>query len=385
MASRYRINAVPVTGAWHQYVSGTPTTISPYSANALSEECWDEVGSPNEPHNLTIKVLSLGAFTPISGTSQHGAWVGSYYQNDCFGNLPSLCGNHLSLSLPSSGVLTTKLLARTNPGRKVLTIPTLVQDMIDIPKMLHDWTKLLTDRKHGGTKLDISALANQHLAFVFGVLPLIKDIDDLMKLQGTILKRKQELQRLYNVGGLRRRLKLGTYAVSSDTKNVLITSYAGGYVQGNLQRTTTAEIWGTVRWLPSVIPKYHPREDELYRQAQKLTIGLSIEGFASGLWDVIPWTWILDWFADIGEFSQVHSFSVPAVSYRPCIMTHTTTVSTFTPTFKSPGIEGGFGTITYETKERVHDVIPTPATAVIPLLDLRKLSILSSLAVQKLK
>lgn len=385
MSSRYRIKTVPISGDWHQYVSGTPTTISHYSTDFLSDECWDEVGSPNEPHNLEIKHLDFGGFTPITGTSQHGAWAGSYYSNGCSGNLASVCGTHLTVALPSNSADTTKLLARTNPGRSYVSIPTLVQDVIDIPKMLADWTKLLTDRKHGGEKLGIKTIANQHLAFSFGVLPLIDDIQKLGEVHKIILQRKKELQRLYNVGGLRRRLKLGTYKASQDTKNLLITSYPGGYVQGNLQRTTTVTRWGTVRWLPSRIPPYHPGEAELFRQARRLVYGLSVESFAEGIWDVIPWTWVIDWFANIGEYSQAFSNTIPCFSYRPCIMTKTETVSTFTPTFKSPGIEGGSGTITLTSKVRVHDVIPTPATAVIPMLDLRRLSILGSLAVQKLK
>ncbi|DAD51546.1 maturation protein [ssRNA phage Esthiorhiza.2_47] len=385
MSSRYRIKTVPISGDWHQYVSGSPTTISHYSTDFLSEECWDEVGSPNEPHNLEIKKLDFSAFTPITGTSQQGAWAGSYYSNGCSGNLALLCGSHLTVALPSNGADTTKLLARTNPGRSYMSIPTLIQDVIDIPKMLADWTKLLTDRKHGGTKLDLKALANQHLAISFGVLPLIEDIRKLGEVHSAILQRKKELQRLYNVGGLRRRLKLGKYKASQDTKNVLITSYPGGYVQGNLQRTTTVERWGTVRWLPSGIPKYHPGEEELFREARRLIYGLSAESFAEGIWDVIPWTWVIDWFANIGEFSQAFSNTVQCFSYRPCIMTKTETVSTFTPTFRSQGIEGGSGTITLTSKTRVHDVIPTPATAVLPMLDLRRLSILGSLAVQKLK
>lgn len=386
MASRYRQRALPISGNYHTFSGGVEVSVSPYSGNDLNSECWDEIGSPNEPHSLTIKKLDFEGFTAVTGTSTSGNNAGSYYDNWCYGNLQAVCGTHLPITLPSVGAETTKLLARTNPGRNHLSLPTLAQDLLDIPKMIDDWAKLLTNRKAGGTKLDLKALANQHLAIQFGALPLIKDIKDLTEIQGAILKRKEELMRLYDVGGLRRRLKLGKYGASKTTKNLLITSYPGGFVQGDLKQSTTVERWGTVRWLPRLgTITVHPGERELYHQAQKLMIGLSVESFAEGIWDVIPWTWVIDWFANIGEFSQINSFTVPATSYRPCIMTKTKTVSTFTPTFRSLGIQGGSGTITLESKERVHDVIPTPSTALFPMMDLRRLSILGALAVQKLK
>lgn len=385
MASRYRIRTEPLSGSWHQYVSGSPTSVSNYSTNLLKEECWDEVGSPGEAHTLQINRLDFRGFTPITGTSMHGAWAGSYYENGCSGNLTAQCSNHLPITLPSVGEDTTRLLARTNPGRNYVSIPTLIQDMVDLPKMLNEWAKILTNKKNGGTPLDLRLIANQHLAVSFGVLPLIKDIKDLSEMQSAVLKRKQELQRLYGLGGLRRRLRLGSYTAESTTKDLLVTSYPGGYVQGNLQRVTSVRRWGTVRWLPSVIPKYHPGERELYQQAQKIMAGLTVESFLEGAWDVIPWTWVIDWFADFGEFSQAHSMTVPAYSYRPCIMTEWHTTSTFTPTFVSPGIQPCSGSVIYQSKQRTHDAIPTPATAVLPLMDLRKLSILGSLAVQKLK
>lgn len=385
MASRYRVRTEPVAGTWHQYVSGSPTSNSNYSTDVLKEECWDEIGSPGDAHVLDVKRLDFRGFTPITGTSAHGAWAGSYYENGCSGNLTAVASSHLPITIPSNSEDTTKLLARTNPGRNYVSIPTLIQDIVDIPKMLNDWANILTSRKNGGTPLNLKTAANQHLGIMFGVMPLIKDIKDLSEMQGAVLKRKQELMRLYSVGGLRRRLRLGTYQAEQTTKNHLVTSYPGGYVQGTIQKTTTIQRWGTVRWLPSQIPKYHPGEVELYHQAQKIMAGLTVESFLEGAWDVIPWTWVLDWFADFGEFSQAHSMTVPAYSYRPCIMTHTRTQTYFTPTFVSPGIQPCTGHIIYESKQRVHDVIPTPATAVLPLMDLRKLSILGSLAVQKLK
>jgi hypothetical protein len=385
MASRYRQQAKPVSGRYHTFSGGVQVSTSNYSSFIKNKECWDEIGNRDEAHNLTIKDLDCYGFTGITGTSSSGNNAGSFFENECFGNLATICASHLPVSLPSIGADTTKLLARTNPSRNYVSIPTLIQDLVDIPKMIDDWAKLLTDKARGGAKLGVKTIANQHLAFSFGWLPLIKDIHDLLDMQNQVLKRKEELQRLYNVGGLKRRLKLGRYSATKDTTGLIVTSYPGGIVQGNLRQTTFVERWGTVRWLPSGILKVHPGERELYHQAQRLMAGLSVESMAEGIWDVIPWTWVIDWFADIGEFSQINSNTIKAFSYRPCIMTKTTTYSTFTPTFRSSGIGGGFGTISFTTKERSHDAIPTPATAVFPHLDARRLSILGSLSVQKLK
>jgi hypothetical protein len=385
MSSRYRQRALPVAGAWHQYVSGSPTTVSNFSSFDYNAEIWDEVGSPGKAHTLTITKLDCVGFTPISGTSTVSPYNGSYFDNPCYGNLTTTCNHHLPLTLPSVGQETTKLLARTNPSRPVVTPLTLIQDMVEIPKMLHDVGKVLSAA--GGnlpSGLHPKVQANMHLALSFGWAPLVEDIHNLLSLQQHIDRRAGELSRLYSVGGLKRRIHLGTYGAESTTANHLATSYAGGVVQGKLQRFTQCQRWGTVRWLPSHLPPYHPGEKELIAKARQVALGLSSEGTLEGVWDVIPWTWVIDWFANIGEFALAFSNTVPALSYEPCIMTHTVTPSLFTPTFRSSGLQGGNGLITYESKERTHDAIPTPSTTFLPFLGRKRLSILGALSIQKL-
>jgi len=367
-------------------VNGTYNSTQNYSADQTLAECYDEIGTPHLPHNLTVKDLDATGLVPITGVSTAAPYSGSYYTSSCYGNLITTCNSHLAITLPSSGQETTKLMARTNPGRPVVTPLTLLQDLVDIPKALHDAGKVLSGalKSGGGSLLNPKVVANQHLATQFGWLPLVQDVKDLLSLQQHIDRRVGELHRLYNVGGLKRRLELGRYTNSSENASHLATSYAGGYVQGKLDRYTECHRWGTVRWLPSKLPKHHPGDRELIIAARKLVLGISTEGTLEGLWDVIPWTWIIDWFANIGEFAIANSNTVPAVTYQTCIMTHTRTLSRFHPTFRSNGIQGGDGLIIYETKERTHDAIPTPSTTLLPLLGVRRLSILSALSIQKL-
>jgi len=286
--------------------------------------------------------------------------------------------------MPSVGQEVTKLLARTNPSRPEVNPLTLGQDIIDIPKQLKGIGDLLAKGAKGKGPDFIKDGTDQFFSNIFGWAPLIEDVKKLLEFQSTVHKRAQELNRLYDRRGLKRRLRLGTYGAESTSAAHIATSYPACIVQGKLQRFTKVTRWGTVRWRPNVRPRYRPGERELNRQARRIVAGLSVEGMTQGAWDLIPWTWVFDWFADIGSFMKITSNAIPATAMNINIMTHTETWTHFTPTFRSTGFVGGTGSIWFETKERSPNPYPSPQTS-IKFLSGRQLSILGALALQRAK
>ena len=382
MSSRYRIRSIPTSGSYISIVNGVYQSTSNYSGNNSQEECWDEIGSVGVDHTLTVKKLEAGLFTPITGACTVGVYSGSYLTQPCYGNLLTTANAHLAISLPSVGQEVTKLLGLTNPSRAVINPLTLFQDFADIPKQLRSLGDLANKGGTGG-KVKVNDGLDQFFSVIFGWAPLIDDLQKLSTFMSSVHKRAGEIERLYSKSGLKRRLNLGTYGAEATTANYIATSYPACIVQGKLQKTTRVERWGTVRWRPDVRPRYRPGDRKLLRQLERVVGGLSVEGMSQGVWDLIPWSFVIDWFSDIGGFMKIYSNAIPASPTHVNIMTKTTTWTTFTPSFRSQGMSGGSGQIYFETKERAPNVAPVMRTAV-HFLHRRQLSLLGALFSQRI-
>jgi hypothetical protein len=257
---------------------------------------------------------------------------------------------------------------------------TLIQDLVEIPKQLRDVGKLISNPK---SLLSAREIANQNLAIRFGWIPLVKDVQDLFNLQSSIHQRVGELNRLYSETGLHRRIKLGSSSAEKKQNNVVVSSFTGVSGSATIRQFTRGERWASVRWKPTAVPPHNPSDADRIRQARKLVSGMTIEGLLNGLWEVIPWTWVIDWFTDVHGYAMTWSNTVPAVPYSACVMQHTSTVTDIATNNNGSALTGGSGTIIYETKERF--IGGASVNAFLPFIGMDRLSILSSLFIQRFK
>lgn len=338
----------------------------------------DVIGDASNVHPLTKTLFSAENVEPLNGSSANPLYAGTTL-NNYYPAWSTLESSHLPVTLPSDGQLFTQLLARTNPSRPGVTPLSLLQDLRDIPHMLRDVGKLISKPKR---LLSAREIANQNLGIQFGWLPLVRDVHDLLSLQSSIHKRIEELQRLHSSQGLRRRLKLNDTGAEK-VENIPAYTSGGGTVSYKVKRFTKVTQWGTVRWIPSVMPPYHPTTEQLNRQARQVVSGLSYEGLINGAWDLIPWSFIVDWFTDVSTYALSYSNTVPAVPTRACLMTHYGTVSDLERTDSSTWWTGGKGYLTYESK--IRSVSGATVNAFLPFVGVRRLSILGSLFIQRFK
>lgn len=283
-------------------------------------------------------------------------------------------------SIQPAGDVVALTVARTNPSRPTVTIPTLIQDFIELPAMLRDVGKLVTSPVKG---LSPKQLANRNLAVQFGWIPLVGDVKVLLNLQSAVLKRQTELNRLYSTAGLRRRLKL-----AEDTQ-VAVYNETWGLASGSItfvtQTTVERKCWSTIRWRPTGFDESVDEHCDRNRKARQLVLGLTVEGLAQGAWDVIPWTWLTDWFFDVGSLMLQRSNAVPAEHGMINIMnelTETTapvTVKTVNCSTNSVAVSGFYRRT---VKTRAVFGSATPGFSV-PFLGARRLSVLGSLFVQR--
>jgi hypothetical protein len=276
----------------------------------------------------------------------------------------------------------TTLLSRTNPSRPDYVPLTLLQDLYDIPRQLKDVGRLIRTKSH---KLTPKEAGNQYLGYQFGWKPLIEDVKNLLDLQKHIHDRVGELNRLYDDSGLKRRLHLGRWAADDEQHNIFVESGFGFLsVSVNIYYHTVIERWGTVRWKPISPPHYRPSDADTIAQAKRLVLGLSIEAIQKGGWDLIPWTGIVDWFTNIGDYALANSNTVPAFASSACIMTRTSSTNWYVPASISPSeMKGGGGKAYYTTKERY---VGAPSLDVhLPFIGKDRLAILGALFVQRFK
>lgn len=172
-----------------------------------------------------------------------------------------------------------------------------VYELKDVPGMLKQRLS------HNGLK----DIGSYYLALKFGWEPLLRDIRDFVKTQMSAQKRLQQLLR-DNGKPVRRGCTL--YDIST-------TSYSEGASYGALNPvfatqfyksiplfrdtvTTTERIWASGRyryWLPG-----GPRDVAWQRKMIARIFGFKPS--PKVVWDALPWTWLIDWFVDVGSMLE---------------------------------------------------------------------------------
>jgi hypothetical protein len=228
------------------------------------------------------------------------------------------------------------------------------------------------------TRDAIQRAGGANLQWQFGWAPLISDLTKLLDFQSHVAKRRNELDRLYNKGGLRRRVQVGEVSVSAKTSSTIF--HTGPTVTGHTVTTTECKRWATVRWRPrsSIIPSVSKIEQQAFRSALGLDLTIST------VWELLPWSWLIDWFTNIGDILMSQRNTVPADPEMGACMTHTRTRKDWIiESVSVPTVTCTNAYAVEETKAR-SAFVPTPSlTAGIPLLGAGQLSILGSLIVTR--
>lgn len=373
-----------VTGTYTLYPRSTPTGSSSHTTNTITRtgDCSDSHGRPIVP-SLFSSSQGKGVIC-LDGYAIDGD-VFYYNKFDRYPIYKGTAGSDNTLLTAPNGWVAS-IVARTNPSRASINSLELLQDLYDLPKMIFGLRKFL---EHPKTRFSAKGAANSYLEVTFGWLPLIEDIRQIANLQSIIAKRGKELDQLYSGRGLRRRVQLG-----SDTKTVttkLINSLSGTYVFNvNVSATAEKTSWATIRWHPTSPPPYHPGDGKRAHFLRNLALGWTPEGLVSGAWKVLPWTWLIGWFTNIGAFTLQHSNTVPATWSDACFMSQVTTTTQVSGITKSSGTKPKefsvypSGTATLTTKSRSIGSGPTLGVN-MPYLDMSKLSVLGALAIQRFR
>jgi hypothetical protein len=160
----------------------------------------------------------------------------------------------------------------------------------------------------------------------------------------------------------------------------------GATIRGAVDVTYDKELWGTAQWklLPdSQLPSlgFAP----LKNLAGRLATGLTSHEALATAWELTPWSWLADWFGNVGDVIAATNNSVGLTWSKIALMRRS--FSRFSvkvnPALSDswPKIDSDW-VVDWTRKERypAFPVIPFP-TPTLPVLTGKHLSILASLAV----
>jgi hypothetical protein len=256
-----------------------------------------------------------------------------------------------------------------------------MQDLVDVPKLLLNAGKLYKTSRRA--RLRLRDAANTHLSAQFGWIPLVEDVTNLLQVHQHILNRTAEIERLYSSTGLKRRIRLGRWAFS-DLSFQYPESYPILSILTATSVQTTVERWGTVRWRPrGTFLGYKPSYRDILLKATQIVSGITSQATFAGSWDLLPWTFLIDWGTNVKDFVLANSNTIPADPSSVNVMTKTETI--FRPKVlaitSNYSWEPGFYSVTSKERYTGSGIID----AHIPYLDMSRLSILAALYVQRFK
>jgi hypothetical protein len=125
-------------------------------------------------------------------------------------------------------------------------------------------------------------------------------------------------------------------------------------------------------------------DEELYKLAVRLVYGLDIS-FAS-LWEAMPWTWLIDWFSNVGDIINANRNTMPVSHEDSCLMyTTTTRIVNVEWVYRIPACTYTVRPAPFRYERKTRTVLPNVAMPefAVDIIDQRRASILSSLAVTR--
>jgi len=156
---------------------------------------------------------------------------------------------------------------------------------------------------------NLKDFGHEYLNVEFGWAPLVSDI---MSLSETVIKFNEQLAQLYfhNDKDLRRRFSFGTEKRNDRVSTPSTVSVLPGrppmfrnqktLAVLNFDRELTQETWfsGAFRYY---VPGGDELDEFLARTSAEAAYLLGLRPSPELLWNLLPWSWLLDWFTNIGD------------------------------------------------------------------------------------
>lgn len=295
------------------YVIGN-TSVPRTTGVSYRTRCEDEdSGNHVDPNGLVISRFRL----PLSIMEGDNKATGfsrriaiSCPSNSSFSNwtnpLPVIAGN---------GTFATAARAASNPSKAHVSIPVILAELRDLPKLV----------QIGGRSI-LNKLGSGYLSYSFGWRPLYNDVMGMLNFASELERRKKNLVSLRRKGGLKARY---TGRAKGNETDVVITrthtTLESGLTTVTGVRTVASQRrrWATMRWVPT-LPAFVLRDDSAMEKLfRRQILGIHSSQQLSNVWEALPWSWLIDYFGNVGDILEASNNSIATVKGGAvCVMTH---------------------------------------------------------------
>jgi len=211
-----------------------------------------------------------------------------------------------------------EILAESNPSVADINVPQAIGELKDLPSLV---------KGYGDTLLQSAATA--YLSWRWCIKPMISDFQKLWNFAETATKQLAMLKKLKEGHVMRRTVQLLSDDHSAETPNTYINTQ-GVWVMGTKVEKFTRKRWGTVQWgLDPDSPVFDMDEMELIRFNRALLTGINSYGALAATWELLPWSWLVDWFSNVGDMINATNNQIGMTATRMCLMQTTTSQTSF--------------------------------------------------------
>lgn len=380
--SRTRNRVLSVSGSGTADINGgPPTSVGPYTNSR--EICIDSYGSPWVDSSFSVGKGRFARAT-LNGF-RFGSGVTRNYHNypldpggaEQWTITPWTIHNSIAGAKYSTNTLAAKALANANPNTPVIDLPVSILELRELPDLLRDAGSIALNTRR---KARAKASAKANLAAQFGVAPIVLDLLTLLNFAEKVAQREAYLARLNSAEPIRIKRGLGkqiwdaTFDLSTQPPGITIT---------RMNYRTTSTYWFTMRAHLSTLIS----QRDIQTLAFKAALGTQPIVSASSVWELLPWSWLVDWCSDLGDILAAYRTGLPFVWSNLNIMCSTEyqMAASFPSKISTMSVEPSnpHGTAVHKTRTPVAAVWPYP-TWRIPYLSARQWSILTSLAILRL-
>jgi len=199
------------------------------------------------------------------------------------------------------------LLSRTNPFRFGVSVPVMVSELGELATLF----KLVT-------KSYASLLGSGYLSYQFGILPFASDLQQLFNIMEALQSRVREFNALIEQGYVRRRVPISSGGYSDilgnssnpDNEHSIYSGPLGFTVSAKVQRSWSVKTWASCKWavrqgatLPTTQLDDFLSAFKYFLDLDQGFLGDTREGILdmSTAWEAIPFSWLVDYFVNIGD------------------------------------------------------------------------------------
>lgn len=306
-----------------------------------------------------LKVVKRMVESPVSFDGGFLFWNGGNptVAIDMNGHIPQIYANSAHLPNPDEpawNYWTTKAIADLSPDKPDTGIPLFLFEFKDFPEMLRHAGRVLM------RKASASDYPGTYLAVHFGWAPLVSDVRNLFNLAKLTDNRMKYLARLKGGTKVRHTLFSGlTGTTSTPTAYESLPAWPEHWLYtANIETRTSSRVWYTVN--AELAPGYTlPTVPGDFR-ALTARQSLGLTSNPAAVWEFLPWSWLVDYFSNVGDFLQAVHGQVMTKTSRMNIMHSTEIVVTHSNQRCVAGVQASayFGRVTDKRRHPVSNPIP---------------------------